>query len=150
VWDYDPVEYRRIIDVNLLGTVNWCRAVLPVMRAQQGGSVVTFASVAGKEGNPQQSAYCAAKAAVITLTKSMAKEVAQDNIRVNCVAPGIVETEMSLSVPDETRNYILSKMPLGRMGQPREIAAVVHALASHDMTFTTGQVLDASGGRATY
>jgi len=136
--------------VNFMGTVHWLRAVLPDMRARRSGSVVTFASVAGKEGNPKQSAYCAAKAAVMALTKSVAKEVVADNIRVNCVAPGIVATEMSLAVPPETRNYILSKVPMGRMGEPSEIAAIAHLLASEEAGFTTGQVYDASGGRATY
>jgi 3-oxoacyl-[acyl-carrier protein] reductase len=150
VWRYDLETFERVVAVNFMGTVHWLRTVLPGMCERGRGSVVTFASVAGKEGNPNQSAYCAAKAAVMALTKSTAKEVVGHGVRVNCVAPGIVATEMSLSVPDETRNYILSKVPMGRMGHPSEIAAVAHALASDEAGFTTGQIYDASGGRATY
>jgi NAD(P)-dependent dehydrogenase (short-subunit alcohol dehydrogenase family) len=150
VWAYDLNTFNEIIAVNFMGTVHWLRAALPSMRARRHGSIVTFASVAGKEGNPQQSAYCAAKAAVMALTKSVAKEVVADGIRVNCIAPGIVATDMSLGIPSDTRNYILSKVPMGRMGLPQEIAAVAHLLASDEAGFTTGQVYDASGGRATY
>jgi 2-dehydro-3-deoxy-L-rhamnonate dehydrogenase (NAD+) len=150
VWAYDLDVFNEIVAVNFMGTVHWLRAVLPSMRARRRGSVVTFASVAGKEGNPLQTAYCAAKAAVMALTKSVAKEVVADGIRVNCIAPGIVATEMALGIPSETRNYILSKVPMGRMGLPQEIAAVAHLLASDEAGFTTGQVYDASGGRATY
>jgi 2-dehydro-3-deoxy-L-rhamnonate dehydrogenase (NAD+) len=150
VWEYDETTFRHIMEVNFMGTVHWLRATLPAMRRRKYGAVVTFASVAGKEGNPGQSAYCAAKAAVMTLTKSVAKEVVADGIRINCVAPGITATEMALSTPEETRRYILSKVPMGRMGEPREIAAIAHLLASDEAGFTTGQVYDASGGRATY
>lgn len=150
VWDYDLATYEDILAINFMGTVHWLRAVLPDMRARGRGAVVTFASVAGKEGNPKQSAYCAAKAAVMALTKSVAKEVVADGVRVNCIAPGIVATDMSLAVPAETRNYILSKVPMGRMGKPEEIAAIAHLLACDEAGFTTGQVYDASGGRATY
>lgn len=150
VWRYDRETFDRVVAVNFMGTVHWLRAVLPDMCERRRGAVVTFASVAGKEGNPNQSAYCAAKAAVMALTKSTAKEVVGYGVRVNCVAPGIVATEMSLSVPEETRNYILAKVPMGRMGQPSEIAAIAHLLASEEAGFTTGQIYDASGGRATY
>lgn len=150
IWEYDEDTFRRIIEVNFMGTVHWLRATLPAMRRRKRGAVVTFASVAGKEGNPGQSAYCAAKGAVMTLTKSVAKEVVAEGIRVNCVAPGITSTEMALSTPEETRKYILAKVPMGRMGEPAEIAAVAHLLASDEAGFTTGQVYDASGGRATY
>lgn len=150
VWEYDINQFREIFEVNFMGTVNWLRATLPNMRRRRRGTVVTFASVAGKEGNPGQSSYCAAKAAVMTLTKSVAKEVVADGIRVNCVAPGITATEMALSTPEETQRYILSKVPMGRMGKPAEIAAIAHLLASDEAGFTTGQVYDASGGRATY
>jgi 3-oxoacyl-[acyl-carrier protein] reductase len=150
VWRYDLETFERVVAVNFMGTVHWLRAVLPGMCERKRGAVVTFASVAGKEGNPNQSAYCAAKAAVMALTKSTAKEVVGYGVRVNCVAPGIVATEMSLSVPEETRSYILSKVPMGRMGQPAEIAAIAHLLASDEAGFTTGQIYDASGGRATY
>lgn len=150
VWAYDLALFNEIMSVNFMGTVHWLRSVLPGMRERRRGAVITFASVAGKEGNPMQSAYCAAKAAVMTLTKSVAKEVVGDGIRVNCIAPGIVATEMSKNIPAETRNYILSKVPMGRMGEPAEIAAIAHLLASDEAGFTTGQVYDASGGRATY
>ncbi|HEY0789772.1 MAG TPA: SDR family NAD(P)-dependent oxidoreductase [Chthoniobacterales bacterium] len=150
VWEYELNTFERLMEVNFMGTVHWLRAVLPGMRRRRRGAVVTFASVAGKEGNPGQAAYCAAKAAVMALTKSVAKEVVSEGIRVNCVAPGITATEMALSVPEETRKYILSKVPMGRMGEPAEIAAVAHLLASDEAGFTTGQVYDASGGRATY
>jgi 3-oxoacyl-[acyl-carrier protein] reductase len=150
IWELSPETFRRIVEINLLGTAHWCRVALPGMRARRHGAVVTFASVAGKEGNPLQSAYCAAKAGVMTLTKSLAKEVVTDGVRVNCVAPGITATEMSRNTPAETVAYILRKVPMGRMGEPDEIAAIAHLLASPDAGFTTGQVYDASGGRATY
>jgi 3-oxoacyl-[acyl-carrier protein] reductase len=149
-WEYDLATFNEVVAINFMGTVHWVRATLPGMRARRSGSVVLFASVAGKEGNPQQSAYCAAKAAVMAFTKSVAKEVVADGIRVNCVAPGIVATEMALATPPETRKYILAKVPMGRMGEPGEIAAVAHLLACGEAGFTTGQVYDASGGRATY
>jgi 2-dehydro-3-deoxy-L-rhamnonate dehydrogenase (NAD+) len=150
VWSYDLAIFNDVVAVNFMGTVHWVRATLPAMRARRSGSVVLFASVAGKEGNPRQSAYCAAKAAVMAFTKSVAKEVVADGILVNCIAPGIVATEMALATPLETRNYILAKVPMGRMGEPIEIAAIAHLLASGEAGFTTGQVYDASGGRATY
>jgi 2-dehydro-3-deoxy-L-rhamnonate dehydrogenase (NAD+) len=150
VWEYDLAEVRRIVDVNLFGTIHWCRAVVPAMRERGSGAVVTVSSVGAKEGNPQQSAYCASKAAVIALTKSLAKEVVDDGILVNCIAPGIVATELSRNTPPKTVDYILSKVPMGRMGEPEEIAAIVHLLASGEASFTTGQVYDASGGRASF
>lgn len=150
IWDYDLKTFEDLVAINFMGTVHWLRAVLPGMRERGRGSIVTFASVAGKEGNPMQSAYCAAKAAVMALTKSVAKEVVRDGIRVNCVAPGITATEMSRAVTPETRSYILAKVPMGRMGEPSEIAAIAHLLASREAGFTTGQIYDASGGRATY
>jgi 2-dehydro-3-deoxy-L-rhamnonate dehydrogenase (NAD+) len=126
-----------------------CRAVLPAMRDRDGGAIVNVASVTGKEGNPGQVPYSVAKAGVIALTKALAREVAPQ-IRVNCVAPALTRTRLLESLPAEIVAYALERIPLGRMGTPEEVAAVVHFLASDDAGFVTGQCYDVSGGRSTY
>jgi 2-dehydro-3-deoxy-L-rhamnonate dehydrogenase (NAD+) len=120
------------------------------MRKQHRGSIVNMASITGKEGNPNQIPYSVAKAGVIALTKALAKEVALDGIRVNCVAPAATETAIVKQMTPETLASLTSKIPLGRLARPQEVAAVVHFLASDEASFVTGQCYDVSGGRATY
>jgi 3-oxoacyl-[acyl-carrier protein] reductase len=147
---YDPAEWRRIIDINLTGTFNCCRSVLPQMQALGYGRIVTIASIAGKEGNPNAAAYSASKAGVIGLTKSLGKEHAGENIAINCVTPAAARTrifdQMSLTHID----YMLAKIPRGRFLDVAEAAAMIGWLCSEENSFTTGAVFDLSGGRATY
>jgi 2-dehydro-3-deoxy-L-rhamnonate dehydrogenase (NAD+) len=150
LWDYPPDAWERVFAVNVDGVFNCCRAVVPQMRARNNGRIVNIASVAGKEGNPNASAYSASKAAVIALTKSLAKELADTGIRVNCVTPAAVRTAIFAQMSQAHIDYMLSKIPLGRFGEPHEIAALVAWLASEDCSFSTGAVFDLSGGRATY
>ncbi|MEZ5844308.1 MAG: SDR family NAD(P)-dependent oxidoreductase [Hyphomicrobiaceae bacterium] len=151
---YDPVEWRRLIDVNLVGTYEVCRHVVPVMQAADGGKgagrIVTIASLAGKEGTPNSSAYSAAKAGVIAFTKALGKELANTAIRVNTVAPAAVETELLAQVSAEHLATMIAKSPMGRLGTVDEVAEQVLWLASEACTFSTGAVFDLSGGRATY
>lgn len=149
-WKLPDGEFERVLAVNLFGTYYMCRAVIPGMVARGWGRIVNIASIAGKEGNPNASAYSASKAGVIGLTKSLAKEVADTGVLVNCVTPAVIETPMLGQVSDEHLKYMLSKIPMGRLGQPEEVAALVCWLASDDCTFSTGAVFDISGGRATY
>jgi len=149
-WEYSTAEWRRIIEIDLIGVYLCCAAVLPGMIARGYGRIVNIASVAGKEGNPNASAYSAAKAGVIGLTKSIGKEVAQNGIIVNCVTPAAVETGIFAQMSKEHINYMLSKIPMGRFGKVEEIAALVSWLASRDCSFSTGAAFDISGGRATY
>lgn len=148
--DQTEDEWRRVIDVNLMGVFLCTRAVMPLFRKQGYGRVVTLASIAGKEGNPNMSAYSATKAAVIGFTKSVAKEVATENICVNAVSPAVVQTKILDQLTPQQVSYMTDKIPMRRTGKPEEIAAVVHFLASPDCSFVTGQCYDASGGRATY
>lgn len=150
VWEQSDEDWDRVLRVNLTGVFYCCRAVLPSMRERRYGRIVNIASVAGKEGNPNMVAYSASKAAVIALTKSVAKEVAQEGICVNSVAPAVVRTRILDQLTPEQVGYMTSKIPMRRTGMPEEIAAVVHYLASPDCSFVTGQCHDASGGRATY
>lgn len=149
-WKMPDGEFERVIAVNLVGTYYMCRAVIPGMIARGWGRIVNIASIAGKEGNPNASAYSASKAGVIGLTKSLAKEVADTGVLVNCVTPAVIETPMLGQVSDEHLKYMLSKIPMGRQGQPEEVAALVCWLASDECSFSTGAVFDISGGRATY
>jgi 3-oxoacyl-[acyl-carrier protein] reductase len=143
-------EWRRVFAVNTDGTF-WCnRAVLPGMITRGYGRIVNIASIAGKEGNPMAAAYSSSKAAVIALTKSIAKDVARTGVLVNCVAPAVIETPLLGELTDEHVGYMLSKMPLNRMGKPEEVAALVCWLASEECSFSTGAVYDISGGRAVY
>ena len=148
--DQTEEEWRRVIDINLMGVFLCTRAVMPLLRKQGYGRVVNLASIAGKEGNPNMSAYSATKAAVIGFTKSVAKEVATENICVNAVSPAVVQTKILDQLTPHQVSYMTDKSPMRRTGKPEEIAAVVHFLASPDCSFVTGQCYDASGGRATY
>ena len=149
-WDYPVDEWKKVFDVNVHGLFYCNRAVVPAMRERNYGRIVNIASVAGKEGNPNASAYSASKAAVIGLTKSLGKELAQTNIRVNCVTPAAVRTAIFDQMTQQHIDFMLSKIPLGRFGTVDEIAAMVCWLASEDCSFSTGAVFDLSGGRATY
>ncbi|TNC50432.1 SDR family oxidoreductase [Rubellimicrobium rubrum] len=150
VLDYDPAEWRRVIEVNLTGTYNCCRAVLPQMRAQGYGRIVTIASIAGKEGNPNAAAYSASKAGVIAFTKSLGKEHAGENIAVNCVTPAAARTRIFDQLSEEFIAYMLAKIPRGRFLELDEAASMIGWLCSEENSFTTGAVFDLSGGRATY
>ena len=150
VWDYPLDEWRRVIEIDLNGVFYCCRAVAPVMMAQDYGRVVNIASIAGKEGNPSASAYSAAKAGVIALTKSLGKELAETGVRVNCVTPAAARTRIFDQITQEHIDYMLSKIPMGRFVKVEEIAGLVAWLASEDCAFSTGAVFDISGGRATY
>jgi 3-oxoacyl-[acyl-carrier protein] reductase len=136
--------------VNLRGTFLTCRALAPGMASSQYGRIVNIASIAGKEGNPNASAYSASKAAVIALTKSLGKELAKTGVTVNCVTPAAVHTAIFAQMTQQHIDYMLSKIPMGRFGQTEEVAALVAWLASADCSFTTGGTFDISGGRATY
>jgi 3-oxoacyl-[acyl-carrier protein] reductase len=149
-WEYPVDDWRQVIDVDLVGTFLVSRAVIPQMLDKGYGRIVNIASVAGKEGNPNASAYSAAKAGVIGLTKTLGKELAETGIAVNCVTPAVVRTALLEQMTQEHVNYMLSKIPMGRFGTPEEIAAMVVWLCSPDCSFSTGAVFDLSGGRATY
>ena len=150
LWDYPVEAWKDVFAVNVHGVFHCCRAVVPLMRAHNYGRIVNIASVAGKEGNPNASAYSASKAAVIGLTKSLGKELADTGIRVNCVTPAAVRTPLFAQMTQQHVDYMLSKIPLGRFGEPDEIAALVAWLATEECSFSTGAVFDLSGGRATY
>ena len=149
-WEYPLDAWSQIMRINVDGTFHCCRAVVPSMLAQGYGRIVTVASVAGKEGNPNASAYSASKAAVIALTKSLGKELAEKDIAVNCITPAAARTRIFEQITQEHIAFMLSKIPRARFVEPREIAAMVAWLASPEITFTTGAVFDLSGGRATY
>ena len=150
LWDYPLDAWKQVLDVNLHGVFQCCRAVVPLMRERNYGRIVNIASVAGKDGNPNASAYSASKAAVIALTKSLGKELADTAIRVNCVTPAAVRTPLFAQMTQAHIDYMLSKIPMGRFGEPEEIAALVAWLASEECSFSTGAVFDLSGGRSTY
>lgn len=150
VWDYPVADWDQVMSVNLRGPFLCCRAVVPVMRKKGYGRIVNIASIAGKEGNPNASAYSASKAGVIALTKSLGKELAQTGINVNCITPAAVRTGMFAQMTQQHINFMLSKIPMNRFGTPDEIASVVAWLSSEECSFSTGAVFDISGGRATY
>jgi len=149
-WDYPVEEWKRVFDVNVHGLFYCNRAAVPLMLRGGYGRIVNIASIAGKEGNPNASAYSASKAAVIGLTKSLGKELAQKSITVNCVTPAAVRTAIFDQMSEEHIAYMLSKIPMGRFGTVDEVTALVLWLASRECSFTTGAVFDVSGGRATY
>ena len=150
VWDYPPEAWRQVFEVNVHGLFQCCREVAPLMRQQGYGRIVNIASVAGKDGNPNASAYSASKAAVIALTKSLGKELADVDVRVNCVTPAAVKTAIFDQMTPEHIQFMLSKIPMGRFGTPAEVAALVAWLCTEDCSFSTGAVFDLSGGRSTY
>jgi 2-dehydro-3-deoxy-L-rhamnonate dehydrogenase (NAD+) len=149
-WEYPVAAWDRVIDVNLKGVFYCNRAVVPFMRSQNSGRIVNIASIAGKEGNPNASAYSASKAGVIGLTKALGKELADTGIRVNCVTPAAVKTPLFSQMTQQQIDWMLSKIPIGRFGEIDEVASLVLWLASDECSFTTGGVFDISGGRATY
>ena len=148
--DVSDAEWKRVLAINADGTFFLNRAVLPGMTARGYGRIVNVASIAGKEGNPMAAAYSSSKAAVIAMTKAIGKDVAGTGVLVNCVAPAVIETPMVGEMSDEHVSYMVSRIPLGRMGRPEEVAALICWLASEDMTFSTGATFDVSGGRAVY
>ncbi len=149
-WDYPNEDWKSVIDIDLNGTFNCCKAVVPYMIKKNYGRIVNVASIAGKEGNPNASAYSAAKAGVIALTKSLGKELADYNIAVNCVTPAAAKTKIFDQISDEHINYMLSKIPRKRFVLVDELASMVSWMVSEENSFTTGAVFDISGGRATY
>ena len=150
LWDYTPEEWRQVFRINVEGMYLCCRAVVPQMIERGYGRIVNVASIAGKEGNPNAAAYSASKAAVMGLTKSLAKELATKGVIVNSVTPAAVKTEIFQQISQAHIDYMLSKIPMGRFGKVEEMAAMICWLASEDCSFTTGAVFDLSGGRATY
>lgn len=150
LWEYPADEWQKVMQVNLNGVFYCCREVVPRMRERDYGRIINIASVAGKDGNPNASAYSASKAAVIGLTKSLGKELADTGIRVNCVTPAAVKTAIFDQMSSEHIQFMLSKIPMGRFGTTEEVAAMVAWLASEDCSFSTGAVFDLSGGRSTY
>jgi 3-oxoacyl-[acyl-carrier protein] reductase len=150
VWEYPIAEWDRVIDVNLNGVFYCNRAVVPHMLRNGYGRIVNIASIAGKEGNPNAAAYSASKAGVIGLTKSLGKELANANVRVNCVTPAAVRTPLFAQMSQQHIDFMLSKIPLGRFGEIDEIASLVCWLSSEECSFSTGAAFDISGGRATY
>jgi NAD(P)-dependent dehydrogenase (short-subunit alcohol dehydrogenase family) len=151
IWELVPEDWEYVYRINVVGLALCCKAVLPGMIERRYGRIVNVASIAGKEGNPKMAPYSASKAAVICLTKSLAKElVGKGDICVNSVSPAVIQTPILDQLNQEQINMMLSKIPLGRTGKPEEVAALVHFLSSSECSFTTGQCYDISGGRATY
>jgi NAD(P)-dependent dehydrogenase (short-subunit alcohol dehydrogenase family) len=148
--DVSDEEWERVHAINLNGVFYANRAAIPKMKAGGYGRIVNVASVAGKEGNPMAGAYSSSKAAVIGITKSIGKDVADSGILVNCIAPAVINTPILDQLSQEHIDFMTSRIPLGRVGEPPEVAALVCWLASEEMTFSTGACYDISGGRATY
>ena len=154
VIEYPVEEWNRVFDINVRGTFLTCKNIAPIMKQSHGGKgygrIVNIASVAGKEGNPNASAYSASKAAVMGLTKSLGKELALTEIKVNCITPAAVKTGMFAQMTQQHIDFMLSKIPMNRFGEIQEIANLVAWLSSDECSFSTGAVFDISGGRATY
>jgi len=149
-WEYPVDQWRRVLDIDLTGVFNCCRTAIPHLLANGYGRIVNVASNAGKDCNPYQSAYSASKAAVIGLTKSLGRELAESGIIVNCITPALIDTPLAKVLTDATRAAALDKIPMRRMGRPEEVAALVAWLASEQVSFSTGAAYDLSGGRAPY
>ena len=149
-WEYPSKDWNQVIDIDLNGTFNCCKAVIPYMIKNNYGRIVNISSIAGKDGNPNASAYSAAKSAVIALTKSLGKELADYDIAVNCVTPAAAKTKIFDQISEEHINYMLSKIPRKRFLKVDELASMVSWMVSEENSFTTGGVFDISGGRATY
>jgi 3-oxoacyl-[acyl-carrier protein] reductase len=149
-WEYPLADWKQVLDINLTGVFLCNKTLAPHMSANNYGRIVNIASVAGKEGNPNASAYSASKAGVISLTKSLGKELAATGVRVNCVTPAAVKTGMFAQMTQAHIDFMLSKIPMGRFGEVEEIAALVCWLCTEDCSFSTAAVFDLSGGRATY
>lgn len=150
IWELSDEDWQRVIDVDLTSVFFCCRAAVKVMLPQGSGRIINIASIAGKEGNPTLVPYSSAKAGVIGLTKALAKEVATRGILVHAVAPAVIGTELLKQMEKSTVDLLISKIPMGRVGTPEEVAVLVAWLASDECSFTTGAVHDLSGGRATY
>jgi NAD(P)-dependent dehydrogenase (short-subunit alcohol dehydrogenase family) len=148
--DVTDEEWQRVFAVNANGVFFANRAAVRAMQDNGYGRIVNVASIAGKEGNPMASAYSASKAAVITMTKSIGKDVAGTGILVNCVAPAVIETSMLADMTQDHIDYMVSRIPLGRVGKPEEVASLISFLASEELAFSTGACFDLSGGRAVY
>ncbi len=148
--DVTDEEWRRVMGINADGVFYCNRAVIPGMVARGYGRIVNVASIAGKEGNPMAGAYSASKAAVIAMTKAIGKDLARAGVVVNCVAPAVIETPILDGISQEHIDYMVERIPMGRMGRPDEVAALVCWLASEECSFSTGAVYDISGGRAVY
>jgi 2-dehydro-3-deoxy-L-rhamnonate dehydrogenase (NAD+) len=148
--DVDDEEWNRVLAVNASGVFYANRAAIRAMLPRGYGRIVNVASIAGKEGNPQAAAYSASKSAVITMTKSIGKDVAGSGILVNCIAPAVIETPILGQLSQEHIDYMVSRIPLARVGRPEEVAALISFLASEELTFATGACFDISGGRAVY
>ncbi len=143
-------EWRRVLGINADGVFFCNRAVIPGMVERGYGRIVNVASIAGKEGNPMAGAYSASKAAVIAMTKAIGKDVARTGVIVNCVAPAVIETPILDGISQEHIDYMIERIPMGRMGEPEEVAALICWLASEECSFSTGATYDISGGRAVY
>jgi NAD(P)-dependent dehydrogenase (short-subunit alcohol dehydrogenase family) len=150
LWECSWQEWRDVIELDLMAVFYVCHAVVPHMMSHGYGRIINMASIAGKEGNPNASHYSAAKSGVIGLTKSLGKELAETGVHVNCVTPAVIQTDILRQVSQEHIDYMVSKIPMKRVGQPHEVASLVSWLASEDCSFSTGGVFDISGGRATY
>ena len=150
VAEYPDDEWRRVMAIDLEGTFYMSKAVLPHMLERNSGRIVNIASIAGKEGNPMAGAYSASKAAVIAMTKAIGKDVARTGVLVNCVAPAVIETPMLGGMSEEHVEYMVDRIPMGRIGEPEEVAALICWLASEECSFSTGATYDVSGGRAVY
>jgi 3-oxoacyl-[acyl-carrier protein] reductase len=148
--DVDDAEWRRVLAINTDGVFFCNRAVVPGMVERGYGRIVNVASIAGKEGNPMAAAYSASKAAVIGLTKSIGKDLAQTGVLVNCIAPAVIETPILTGLTEEHLSYMVDRIPMGRMGTAAEVAALACWLASEECSFSTGATYDISGGRAVY
>jgi NAD(P)-dependent dehydrogenase (short-subunit alcohol dehydrogenase family) len=148
--DVTDEEWRRVFAINADGSFYMCRAVLPGMIERGYGRIVLVASIAGKEGNPMAAAYSASKSAVIAMTKAIGKDVASSGVLVNCIAPAVIETPILADLSQQHVDYMVERIPLGRMGKAEEVAALIAFLASEEMSFSTGATYDISGGRAVY